>query len=77
MDLSVWLTGVKGIIFLLGMKYFFRLLRGLMGYSMQVKLCENISKNELGKMKKMIGEAFVTNELFHEFGDLNTRRELV
>lgn len=25
----------------------------------------------------MIGEAFVFNELFHEFGDINTRRELV
>lgn len=44
---------------------------------MQVKLCENISKNELGEIKRMIGEAFVSNELFHEFGDINTRRELV
>lgn len=44
---------------------------------MQVKLCENISKNELDGMKRMIGEAFVSNELFHEFGDINTRRELV
>lgn len=32
---------------------------------------------ELGEIKKMIGEAFVSNELFHEFGDINTRRELV
>lgn len=44
---------------------------------MQAKLCENISKYELGEIKRMIGEAFVTNELFHEFGDINTRKELV
>lgn len=44
---------------------------------MQVRICENLSKNELGRIKKMVGEAFVTNELFHEFGDINTRRELV
>lgn len=29
---------------------------------MQVKLCENISKNELGEIKRMVSEAFVSNE---------------
>ena len=40
-------------------------------------MIENVSKSELAEIKKMIGEAFVTNELFHEFGDINDRKELV
>ncbi len=44
---------------------------------MKVKLLENVSKNEMDEIKRMIGEAFVTNELFHEFGDIDSRRELV
>lgn len=28
-----------------------------------------LSSEELGNIKKEIGEAFVTNELFHEFGN--------
>ena len=44
---------------------------------MEIKLIEKISKNELAEIKRMIGEAFVTNELFHEFGDIDSRRELV
>ena len=44
---------------------------------MNIKLLENASKQELIEIKRMIGKAFVTNELFHEFGDLNSRRELV
>ena len=44
---------------------------------MKVKLLKNASKSELAEIKKVIGEAFVTNELFHEFGDINDRKELV
>ena len=44
---------------------------------MEIKLISNVSKNELAKIKQMIGEAFITNELFHEFGDINERKELV
>lgn len=44
---------------------------------MEIKLLKDISKNELIEIKKMVGEAFVTNELFHEFGDINDRKELV
>lgn len=32
---------------------------------MKVKLLNDISKNELEEIKKMVGEAFITNELFH------------
>lgn len=38
---------------------------------------ENISKEELQMIKELVGEAFVTNELFHEFGNLEERKELV
>lgn len=44
---------------------------------MQIKLLKDVSQNELNEIKKMVGEAFVTNELFHEFGDIDDRRELV
>ncbi len=44
---------------------------------MKIILIENVSKSELTEIKKMIGEAFITNELFHEFGDINNRKELV
>lgn len=44
---------------------------------MEITLIENASKSELAEIKKMIGEAFVTNELFHEFGDINDRKERV
>ena len=44
---------------------------------MKVKLLKDASKSELAEIKKMVGEAFVTNELFHEFGDIEDRRELV
>lgn len=44
---------------------------------MQITLLKDASKNELDEIKKMIGEAFMTNELFHEFGDIEERRELV
>lgn len=42
-----------------------------------MKLVENISAEELAGIKKAIGEAFVTNELFHEFGTVGERREAV
>ena len=42
-----------------------------------MKLVENISEKELNRIKRIIGEAFVTNELFHEFGDIEERRLLV
>lgn len=44
---------------------------------MKIKLMEEISPKELAEIKRMIGEAFVTNELFHEFGNIDSRRELV
>ncbi len=47
------------------------------GCGMKVELVEKISKEELAEIKKMIGEAFVTNELFREFGDIASRRALV
>ena len=36
-----------------------------------------ISEQELKQIKFLIGEAFVTNELFHEFGNISQRNELV
>lgn len=44
---------------------------------MQIKLLTDVSQKELDEIKNMIGEAFVTNELFHEFGNVEDRRELV
>ncbi len=44
---------------------------------MEIKLLKDVSKSELAEIKKMVGEAFVTNELFHEFGNINDRKELV
>lgn len=44
---------------------------------MEITLIDNVSKSELAEIKKMIGEAFITNELFHEFKDINDRKELV
>lgn len=35
----------------------------------------NVSKNELQEIKAIIGEAFITNELFHEFGNIESRRD--
>ena len=42
-----------------------------------MELVENISKEELADIKQLIGTAFVTNELFHEFGEGEERRRLV
>ena len=41
-----------------------------------MKLVVNLSEKELRKKKHIIGEAFVTNELFHEFGGIAERRPL-
>ncbi len=38
---------------------------------------ENISDAELKEIKNLIGEAFITNELFHEFGNIQERKHLV
>lgn len=37
----------------------------------------NVSDTELREIKQIIGEAFVTNELFHELGSIEERQELV
>lgn len=42
-----------------------------------MKLVENISKQKLKEISNLIGEAFVTNELFHEFGTVEERKDLV
>lgn len=44
---------------------------------MKITLLQNISDEEYFKIKRMIGESFVSNELFHEFGNIEERRELV
>ena len=44
---------------------------------MEITLIDNVSKSELAEIKKMIGEAFITNELFHEFGPVKERKDLV
>ncbi len=44
---------------------------------MKIKLLKDVSKSELAEIKKMVGEEFITNELFHEFGNIEDRRELV
>ena len=42
-----------------------------------MKLVENISKQKLKEISNLIGEAFVTNELFHEFGAVEGRRDVL
>ena len=46
------------------------------GEDSEMKLVVNLSEKELRKKKHIIGEAFVTNELFHEFGGIAERRPL-
>lgn len=36
---------------------------------------ENISDEQLDMIRKTVGEAFVTNELFHNWGSPDERRE--
>ena len=40
-----------------------------------IKKVENISKEQLKKIKSIIGEAFVTNELFHDWGSIEERHD--
>lgn len=42
-----------------------------------MKLAENLSEKQLKRIRYMIGDAFVSNELFHEFGSIEERRPLV
>ncbi|WP_455542046.1 GNAT family N-acetyltransferase [Intestinibacter sp.] len=42
-----------------------------------MKLVENITDEKLKEISDLIGDAFVTNELFHEFGTIQERRDLV
>ena len=42
-----------------------------------MKLLTGLDSTELDRIKRVTGEAFVTNELFHELGTVNERRELV
>ena len=42
-----------------------------------MKRIENASAKELRRIRRIIGEAFVTNALFHEFGSPDERRPLV
>ena len=43
----------------------------------EMKLVANLSSDELKRIKILIGEAFVNNELFHEFGDIEERKNIV
>lgn len=42
-----------------------------------MKLVENLSATELQNIKNLIGEAFVSNKLFTELGDEQSRRDIV
>ena len=42
-----------------------------------IKILQNASDDELNSIKEYVSEAFVPNELFHEWGDVSERRELV
>ena len=44
---------------------------------MAITQVKNISKEELMRIEKLIGEAFVTNELFHNWGTIEERRSAV
>lgn len=42
-----------------------------------MKRIENVSRSELNRISRIIGEAFVSNELFHELGSIEQRRRTV
>ena len=44
---------------------------------MAITKIKNISKEELVRIEKLIGESFVTNELFHDWGTMEERRSAV
>ena len=40
-----------------------------------IRKLEGLSEGELGKIRLLVGEAFVSNELFHNWGSEDERRE--
>ena len=40
-----------------------------------IRRAENLSKEQLDSIRRMVGEAFVSNELFHNWGTKEERRE--
>lgn len=42
---------------------------------MKIELVKNLLPEELCKIKQLVGEAFVTNELFHNWGTLEERHD--
>ena len=40
-----------------------------------IRRAENLSKEQLDSIRRMVGEAFVSNELFHNWGTMEERRE--
>lgn len=40
-----------------------------------IRRAENLSKEQLDSVRRMVGEAFVSNELFHNWGTMEERRE--
>lgn len=44
---------------------------------MDISLVENLTDDELDKIKRQIGKAFVTNELFHNWGSYQQRADTV
>ena len=42
---------------------------------MKIELVKNLLPEEHGKIKQLVGEAFVTNELFHNWGTLEERHD--
>ncbi len=46
-------------------------------FSMDISLVENLTYDELDKIKRQIGKAFVTNELFHNWGSYEQRADTV
>ena len=42
-----------------------------------IKRVESISEKQLAHIRKTVGEAFVTNELFHDWGSVSERRDSV
>jgi hypothetical protein len=42
-----------------------------------MKLLEDLSNEELNKVSRLIGEAFVSNDLFYEFGSIEERKDII
>ena len=41
----------------------------------KIRKVEKISEEQLDKIRTLVGEAFVTNEMFHNWGTIDERRE--